>query len=97
MWKSVGTLWRSTSEETKELIAIVSRSRCVLGKLHSKVCILVTHQIQFLKYATKIIFLDKVNRAVALRIASLPSSGPSNRHGHLHATPSHLSGVYTVD
>mgnify|MGYP002378626146 CR=1 FL=1 len=34
--------------------------RCILGKLHSKVCILVTHQIQFLKYATKIIFLDKV-------------------------------------
>ncbi|CAF4312713.1 unnamed protein product, partial [Adineta steineri] len=33
--------------------------KCILGKLHSKVCILVTHQIQFLKYATKIIFLDK--------------------------------------
>ncbi|CAF5026124.1 unnamed protein product, partial [Rotaria sp. Silwood1] len=33
--------------------------KCILGKLHSKICILVTHQIQFLKYATKIIFLDK--------------------------------------
>ncbi|UJR31942.1 hypothetical protein I4U23_019415 [Adineta vaga] len=33
--------------------------KCILSKLHSKVCILVTHQIQFLKYATKIIFLDK--------------------------------------
>ncbi|CAF0879243.1 unnamed protein product [Adineta ricciae] len=33
--------------------------KCILGRLSSKVCILVTHQIQFLKYATKIIFLDK--------------------------------------
>lgn len=33
---------------------------CILRKLRSKVCILVTHQIQFLQYATKIILLDKV-------------------------------------
>ncbi|CAF2646337.1 unnamed protein product [Rotaria sp. Silwood2] len=33
--------------------------KCILGKLHSKICILVTHQIQFLKYAKKIIFLDR--------------------------------------
>ena len=39
--------------------------RCILGKLHSKTCILVTHQIQFLKYATKIILLDKVRRMTA--------------------------------
>ncbi|CAF2098508.1 unnamed protein product [Rotaria magnacalcarata] len=34
--------------------------KCILGRLRSKVCILVTHQIQFLKYATTILFFDKV-------------------------------------
>ncbi|CAF4313191.1 unnamed protein product, partial [Rotaria sp. Silwood2] len=46
--------------------------KCILGKLRSKVCILVTHQIQFLKYATKIIFLDK-----GIQIAS-------GTYAHLH-------------
>ncbi|CAF0816466.1 unnamed protein product [Didymodactylos carnosus] len=34
--------------------------KCILGKLRSKICVLVTHQIQFLKYATKILFMDKL-------------------------------------
>ncbi|CAM4809475.1 unnamed protein product [Rotaria magnacalcarata] len=33
--------------------------KCILGRLNSKVCILVTHQIRFLKYATNIVFLDR--------------------------------------
>ncbi|CAF4225185.1 unnamed protein product [Rotaria socialis] len=36
--------------------------KCILGRLRSKMCILVTHQIQFLKYATTILFLDKGNQ-----------------------------------
>lgn len=61
MWKSLDISWTSIFDPINRLILSFFSSRCILGKLHSKVCILVTHQIQFLKYATKIIFLDKVN------------------------------------
>lgn len=33
--------------------------RCILGHFRARGCILVTHQIQFLKYASNILFLDR--------------------------------------
>jgi hypothetical protein len=37
--------------------------RSIKGYLRDKICVLVTHQMQFLKGATKIIELDKVDKA----------------------------------
>ncbi|CAF0920469.1 unnamed protein product [Rotaria sordida] len=45
--------------------------KCILRNLRSKVCILVTHQIQFLKYATTIVFLDKGTQVASGTYAEL--------------------------
>ena len=37
-------------------------NRSIKGYLRDKICILVTHQIQFLQNATKIIVLNNVNK-----------------------------------
>ncbi|CAF0978874.1 unnamed protein product [Rotaria sordida] len=54
--------------------------KCIIGKLQFKICILVTHQIQFLKYATKIIFLDKGIQVATGTYTELLRSCPAFTH-----------------
>lgn len=43
-------------------ILLLFLNRTIKGYLHDKICVLVTHQIQFLQHATKIIVLNHVSQ-----------------------------------
>jgi hypothetical protein len=106
-WWSTFSCWcRSCStycrkvcwKNNEKLIMIIVWFRCILGRLHSKVCILVTHQIQFLKYATKIILLEKViRRENTCSIIINSSLGCSNRYWNLYGITPNLSGIHSMD
>ena len=54
-----GMHWRVNLSET--LFSCLFVYRCILGLLKPKICVLVTHQLQFLKEATSILCLKEVS------------------------------------
>ena len=54
-----GMHWRVNRSET--LFSCLFVYRCILGLLKPKICVLVTHQLQFLKEATSILCLKEVS------------------------------------
>lgn len=63
------THWKKDTKanhDSKQQNRTINFFRCILGLLKDKVCVLVTHQLQYLKDGTSILCLKEVSTIVIL-------------------------------
>lgn len=63
------TNWKKDTKanhDSKQQNRTINFFRCILGLLKDKVCVLVTHQLQYLKDGTSILCLKEVSTIVIL-------------------------------